>query len=522
MQYFKIETIKDAIERLQNFSGNWILPTFVFAANNVGTEEAVDLAANLGTDQFLNRYFHGKRLEIPPTPRGNNLLRPRFKDIKWNQGEFANDYMIRQDTKMWGNLFSSRGYREMRLQGLVEGKNSVAQLTDNFQPRFEEEVPASFHFEDFMVWLFAFEGIPDEVNDWRALYDYLLNHELRLQEFKPPYRGRFELSAVDVPWPELTETRPSNREYLEGLAPKLLKFLESTANSDSEASSEAESTVLGADDPILAEITSAIDAGESLNFLLAGPPGTGKTRHARLIAQTLTDGDSSRSLFLQFHPAVSYDDFMEGFRPRRPESGTGIEYELAPRLFLKFAKAAAEDTDRTYVLVIDELNRGDVARIFGEALTYLESAYRGIEFTLPISGDKAKIPSNLIIIATGNPYDRSVTDLDNALLRRFWVVELEPDSSALRIALQKAGVDGDVIQRTVRLFEVLNEKFPHGFGHANFIRVRTIEDLSAVWSGRAKLALRRALFHDKKAFEATIVEISPLLVEPPAPTQETE
>ena len=112
----------------------------------------------------------------------------------------------------------------------------------------------------------------------------------------------------------------------------------------------------------------------------AGPPGTGR-RSAHDLADFLTDGDESRVLFLQFHPAFGYDDFVEGFRPSEAEvtgkgSTKGVTYVLDQRHFLKFADKARKDPMNHYVLVIDELNRGDVARIFGEILTYLEFDYR--------------------------------------------------------------------------------------------------------------------------------------------------
>lgn len=178
---------------------------------------------------------------------------------------------------------------------------------------------------------------------------------------------------------------------------------------------------------------------------------------------------------------------------------------------MKFAQLAGKTPDKKYVAVIDELNRGDVARIFGEVLTYLESDYRGVKFTLPFSGKPAVLPDNLIVIATANPFDRSVTDLDDALLRRFWVIELEPDAAVLKSHLQTQGVEAGVVNRTVRLFQILNEAFPFGFGHTNFLRVKEIEDLSAVWIGRVRLALKRALAHDRAAFEAVAANVESLL-----------
>lgn len=510
MQYFDISTIQQAIERLQNYSANWLLPTFVFAANNVGTDSLVDMSKKLGTDQFLDRYFNGNRLNIPPMTRGNNLLRPRLKGILWERGDFANDFIIRQDTKMWGNLFSSRGYREMRLEGLIEGEKAITMLTDAFQPRFEAEIPDSFQFEDFLVWLFAFEGIPDEVTDWPKLMDHLLTKELGLTEFKPPYCGRFRLTAPALQWPALLSNRPSDDQFLQQLAPKLFIHLSTSVLDEGETASEA-TAALSSDDPVFTTVTTAIQARESLAFLLTGPPGTGKTRYARQLAMGLTDNNSSRTLFLQFHPAIGYDDFIEGFRPIVSVDESGVKYELAPRLFLNFAQQAAENPKDTFVAVIDELNRGDVARIFGEVLTYLEVDYRGVEFTLPFSGKSALLPENLIVIATANPYDRSVTDLDDALLRRFWVIEIEPDAAILKSHLQDEGVEVGVVNRTVQVFNLLNRAFPNGFGHTNFLGVRSVDDLAAVWIGRVRLPLRRAFMHDRPAFEATVADIEGLL-----------
>jgi 5-methylcytosine-specific restriction protein B len=227
--------------------------------------------------------------------------------------------------------------------------------------------------------------------------------------------------------------------------------------------------------------------------------------------------DPSRIIFLQFHPAIGYDDFVEGFRPGATVEGLGVRYELAPRLFLKFAAKAAADRNRLYVVVIDELNRGDVARVFGELLTYIEPDYRDEEFTLPYSGDKVALPPNLILIATANPYDRSVTDLDDALLRRFWVIEMDPSAPALRKHLQDQEVENSLINRIVRAFEVVNEAMPSGFGHAAFLDVRTVDDLAMAWSARIRMSLKRALIHDRLAYDEVVARFEAMLrIEPDA------
>ena len=506
MQFFTIPTIKAAIEHLQEIDPNWLLTAFVLAANDVGSDEPVDLAKAKGTDKFLDRYFNGARINIAPFPSGKNLLRPRLKGIKWNSGPFAGDHMIRQDTKLWANILSSRGYREMLNSRDLEGSGTIVRLSETFQNRFEEGLPESFRFENFLIWLFAFEGFPDEIQSWQALYEYFLEEHMGLSSFGEAYSNRFKISDPANDWPETIHDRPKEEVFLAELAPKLSAKMKAPATDLTDSVQP-----LSDDNEIYAAVLSAISSGESLAFLLAGPPGTGKTYTARLVAQKLADGETERMLYLQFHPALSYDDFIEGFRPEQTSDGQGVVYRLDDRLFLKFAENAKKNPDKLYVIIVDELNRGDVARIFGEVLTYIEPDYRGIDFTLPYSGKPVSLPKNLVIIATANPYDRSVTDLDDALLRRFWLVELSPDGTFLRKHLKEESVEDAVINRTVQMFNILNEALPHGYGHTSFLRVRSVEDLVAIWMGRVRMTLRRGLFHDPDSFKTVEASIEDLL-----------
>jgi 5-methylcytosine-specific restriction enzyme B len=169
------------------------------------------------------------------------------------------------------------------------------------------------------------------------------------------------------------------------------------------------------------------------NVIFYGPPGTGKTYVARSIARALTgehdpapDGPWS---LVQFHPSYAYEDFIQGLRPNleHPE----LRYQIRKGPFLQICDAAAKEPDRFFVLVVDEINRGDPARIFGELLYALE--YRGDPVDLPLGG-QLLVPPNLIVIGTMNSVDRSVALVDYALRRRFSFVRVDPDPEAIRNA----------------------------------------------------------------------------------------
>lgn len=163
------------------------------------------------------------------------------------------------------------------------------------------------------------------------------------------------------------------------------------------------------------------------NLILQGPPGTGKTWLAKRLAFALMEHrDESRLLAVQFHPNLSYEDFIRGWRP----SGEG-KLTLADGPFMEMVTAAAQDPQQVYVVVIEEINRGNPAQIFGEMLTLLEADKRTPDEALALSAkrtpdERVFIPDNLHLIGTMNIADRSLALVDLALRRRFAFVELEP------------------------------------------------------------------------------------------------
>jgi 5-methylcytosine-specific restriction protein B len=184
----------------------------------------------------------------------------------------------------------------------------------------------------------------------------------------------------------------------------------------------------------LDEIVALLD--DKRQVILYGPPGTGKTYLAKRVAQALAEERGDRTRLVQFHPAMSYEDFIEGLRPQVvPESGQ-VTYTLSPGSFMLAAEAARAEPDARHVLVIDEINRGNLPKILGELLFLLE--YRNEAAHLMYRPEKPfTLPANLHIIGTMNTADRSVALIDAALRRRFHFVPFFPHEGPMKGLLHR-------------------------------------------------------------------------------------
>ena len=214
------------------------------------------------------------------------------------------------------------------------------------------------------------------------------------------------------------------------------------------------------------------------NVILQGAPGVGKTFAAKRLAfSVMGEKDNNRVKMVQFHQSYSYEDFVMGFRP------TETGFELRKGVFYEFCRKAAED-DRPYFFIIDEINRGNLSKIFGELFMLIENDKRGVELQLLYADEQFSIPSNVYIIGMMNTADRSLAMLDYALRRRFAFFEIIPAFGSSGFKAYQAKVNNPKFDRLVAAVEQLNEAIANddslgdGFciGHSYFCTKSTIND----------------------------------------------
>lgn len=189
------------------------------------------------------------------------------------------------------------------------------------------------------------------------------------------------------------------------------------------------------------------------NIILQGAPGVGKTFAARRLTWSMMgEKDDSRIEFVQFHQNYSYEDFMMGYKP--VEDG----FELKYGIFYRFCQKAANQPDKEFFFIIDEINRGNMSKIFGELLMLIEKDYRGTKMTLAYNGLPFSVPKNLYIIGMMNTADRSLAMIDYALRRRFSFFEIEPGFDSQGFISYQNGLNSETLDELISKVKELNRK----------------------------------------------------------------
>ena len=266
----------------------------------------------------------------------------------------------------------------------------------------------------------------------------------------------------------------------------------------------------------------------SVNTILYGPPGTGKTynsvkyavgtineKHSQDGTKTYNDyvkkfnelKAAGRIAFTTFHQSYGYEEFIEGIKPVLGDISekNELSYKISDGIFKEFCKRAASDKSNKYVFVIDEINRGNISKIFGELITLIEDSKRdgekeAMSVTLPYSKEEFSVPNNVYILGTMNTADRSIALMDTALRRRFEFIEMMPNEELLTDIV----IDGIEVKKMLetmnRRIEALYDR-EHTLGHAFFMPLKnekkaTINQLASIFTNKIIPLLQEYFYED--------------------------
>ncbi len=254
------------------------------------------------------------------------------------------------------------------------------------------------------------------------------------------------------------------------------------------------------------------------NILLYGPPGTGKTWLVAQFAKAFTDPDKVK--MVTFHQSFAYEEFVEGIKPVIVEGQ--VAYDVVDGVFKRICQAARENPDSQYLLIIDEINRANIAKVLGELITLIEDDKRlgqanEVQVTLPYSGKPFGVPHNLTLLGTMNTADRSIALLDLALRRRFTFVEMAPDPTLLNPDVAGVNLQSLLLRLNKRVAALLDRD--HQIGHSYLMGADDADGLHFAWYRRVVPLLQEYFYGDGERLQAVLGNAFVRLVPPDPETK---
>lgn len=443
----------------------------------------------------------------------------RSEDHKWNESiKWLYTFPDTTSEFQLSIMYYAEDYSDHKINGVFAGifrpisaKNNLDQFNREIETKLKENIDK---FSNTLRQAIFYEGIKN------------LPYVNQGHHFNCMYCKQITTEAI-----EISKLALNVREYFKNIYDILsfLKDIETRLQPVSEephASPENQhlSTDLYSQGNLLKEVTNAFVSNP--NIILYGPPGTGKTFNLVKIALKacgievpIDDSEAmkkfcdlrkkKRIAFVTFHQSYGYEDLVEGIRPvlwaKEPnrknmieDQPNGISYEINKGVFKEIAEEAEKGSHSFYVLLIDEINRGNISKILGELITLIEKDKRlgapnEMKVTLPYSKEEFGVPSNLRIIGTMNTTDRSIALIDIALRRRFEFVEVMPDYNLL------TSIDGIDVQK---LLNKINDRIEclydrdHVIGHAYFLDVENLDDLKKVFLNKIIPLLQEYFYGD--------------------------
>ena len=413
----------------------------------------------------------------------------------WTEDELSTDQRIRAfSSRFPPEVVSGAGTRVTVASALLMGLN-----VERYPPFRTRKFEDAYRFIGYRQ--------PQNKTDESALYRHALDFLDRLiQEAEArgldwPYRHR--LAAQSVVW----QISRRVEKLLESQKIKRLEeppIIEQKTIAGQQPSLPTLAHTLLFPQPFLEEIDTLLK--DKRQVIFQGPPGTGKTFVAQKLAICLA-GSKDRVTLVQFHPSYAYEDFVRGFRPTLKDGKAGYELQDGP--LLRAAEKARNDEDHKHFLIIDEINRGNLAKVFGELYFLLE--YRDEKISLQYQrkkGETFSLPDNLYIIGTMNTADRSIALVDLALRRRFYFIEFHPDEEPVKDVLRKwlerqmkegkASEDIDWVADVVEEANKLLEKDKHAaIGPSYFMKENLNEEfVRRIWKHSVLPYIEERLFGD--------------------------